>query len=94
MSRLLLTADGEHEQRIKFCNIPIQRDMATCTAPDHEFTKVSPGRPTDQRISFQHIDGPYDVFNVRWRVRSLMPKDMFQDAIEIIPDLCRELDAT
>ena len=67
--------------------------MAACTAPEHEFTQVPSGRPTDQRIAFQHIDGPYDVFNVRWRARSLMPKDMFQDAIEIIPDVRRELDA-
>jgi len=93
VSRLLLTADGEHKYRIKFRNVSTQRDIATRTAPDHEFSKVPPGRPTDQRIGFQHIDGPYDVFNARRRVRSLILKELFQDAIEIIPDLWRELDA-
>ena len=90
---LLLTADGEHKHRVKFCNISIQRDITACAAPDHKFSKVRSDRPTDQRIVFQHIDCPYDVFNARSRVRDLMLKDMLQDAIEIIPDLWCELDA-
>lgn len=93
VTRLLLTADGEHKHRIKLCNISIQRDIATCTAPDHKFSEIRSRGPTDQRIAFQYIDCFYDVFNMRWRIGPLMRKEMFQDAIEIVPDLWRELDA-
>src|SRR6266511_459196 len=93
VTRLLLTADGEHEHRIKFCNVSIKRDITACTAPDQKFSKVPSDRPTDQRIAFQHIDRLYDVFDTGPRVDSLMRKEMFQDAIEIVPDLWCELDA-
>ncbi len=93
VTRLLLAADGEYKHRVKFSNVSIQCDIAACTAPDHKFSKVRSDRPTDQRIALQHIDCSYDVFNVRWRVRHLMLKHMLQDAIEIVPDLWRELDA-
>jgi hypothetical protein len=43
--------------------------------------------------ALQHFDCPYDVFDTRWRVSLLMRKEMFQNAIEIIPDLWCELDA-
>jgi len=67
--------------------------VTACMVPDHEFSKVRSGKPTDQRIAFQHIDCPYDVFNTRRRVRALMRQEMVQDAIEINPYLRRELDA-
>ena len=93
VTRLLLTADGEHKHRIKFCNVSIQRDIAVCTAANHKFSKIHSRGTTDQWIAFQHIDCLYDVFNTRCCVHSLMRKEMFQDVIEIIPDLWCELDA-
>jgi hypothetical protein len=60
-NRFLLTADGEHKHRIKFCNVSIKRDIAACAVSDHQLSKVRSGRPTDQRIAFQHIDGSCDV---------------------------------
>src|SRR5450631_2779020 len=77
VTRLLLTADGEHKHRIKFCNVSIECDIAACAAPDHQLPKVRSGKPTDQRIAFQHIECPYDVLNTRWRIRHLMRKEMF-----------------
>jgi hypothetical protein len=93
VTRLLLTADGEHKHRVKYRNVSIQRDITARTVPDHKFSKVRSDRPTDQRIAFQHIDCPHDVFNARGCFRHLMLKEMFQDAIEVIPDLWCELDA-
>lgn len=93
MTRFLLTADTDDKHRIKFCNVSIECDITACTAPHHQLSEIRPGRPTDQRIAFQHIDSPYDVSNMRWRIRRLMRNEMSQDAIEIIPDLWRELDA-
>ena len=93
VNRFLLAADGEHEYRIQLGNVAIQRDVTTFVAPDHELPQVRLGSPTDQRIAFQHIDGPDDVFDARRRVRSLVLNEMFQDAIEIIPDLRCEFDA-
>jgi hypothetical protein len=90
---LLLTTDGEHKGRIKLCNVSIQRDVTTRTVPDHKFSQVRPDRPTDERIAFQHIDCPHDVFNARARFRHLMLKEMFQDAVEVIPNFRCELDA-
>ena len=75
VTRLLLTADGKHKHRVKFCNVSIQRDITIRTLPDHKFSKVRSDRLTDKRNVFQHIDCPHDVFNARWCFRQLMLKE-------------------
>lgn len=92
VTRLRLTADGEHKDCIKFCNVSIQRDITACAAAYHKLSKIRSRRTTDQWIAFQHVECFYDVFNTRCCIRALMRKEMFQDSIEIIPDLGCELD--
>ena len=47
-------------------------------APDHRFSKVRSGGPTDQRVALQHVNCSDEVFNARWGVRRLMLKEIFQ----------------
>src|SRR5205823_3809274 len=60
---LFLTADGEHKHRVELHNVSIQRDITACTAANHKLSKIRSCRTTDQRIAFQHVDCPYDVFD-------------------------------
>ena len=49
--------------------------------------------PKYQRVAFEHIDGPNNVVNSRRRVCHFMLQQMVENAIEVIRDLRRQLDA-
>jgi CxxC motif-containing protein len=63
-------------------------------ATDHQLCKVCSDRPTDQRIAFKHIECPDSVLDARLCIGDLMLKNMLQDAIEIISNFSRKLDAS
>jgi len=92
MTGFFLAADGEHKRRVELRHVSIERDIAFRAATDHELSKIRAHRAAYERIAFQHIDCPHDVFYACGRVRYLMLDEMRENAVEVVADLRGELD--
>lgn len=63
------------------------------TTADHQFAFTLRYRTTDQRVLRQNFNGSNDFANALTRVFYLMAGQMIEDAIEILCNLRRQLDA-
>ena len=63
------------------------------TTTDHEFALGIRHRVTDQRVLHQNIQGSNDFADALPRILNLMVRQMIKDAIKILCNLRRQLDA-
>ncbi len=73
--------------------ISVQRNIAACTASNHELPEVGPHSSADQRITFEHIDRPNNVVHPGRRVRQPLFHQMIENALKVIRDRRRQLDS-
>lgn len=94
VSGLPLPTQGKHEHRVDFRHIPVQGDVAMRESSDDQRTGRSLDRPPDERVVFEHINGPDDALHASYRIFAIVLDKMVEDAFEIIDNLGRQLDSS
>jgi hypothetical protein len=92
ITRFLLTSDCEDEYCVKFWNVSIQRDIPSRASTDDELSEIHSHGAAYERIAFQYVDRPNNVFDARFGVGDLLFDQVRKDAIEVVADLWSELD--
>lgn len=92
-SYLKLAANRKDKNGIGFGNVSVQGDITVRTLADHQFPLVVIYRAANQGIVLQHIDRLDDLPDARCRIFNLIPGQMIEDAVKVIPHLGRQLDS-
>ena len=93
VTSLALAPDGQDEHRVDAGHEPVQRDIAARLPPDHQFPLTALHRPADERGMAQYLHRLHDLADPRERVLYLEPRQVLEEAIEIVQHFRRELDA-
>lgn len=92
--RFTLTSNRQHEDRIQFSHVAVQRHVPVRSAPDHKFALVPRHRPPYLRIALEHVQCLDDLSDTRSRLLGLELVQMIEDAIEVVADLGCDFDAS
>ena len=84
ISHFALMADREDEDRVFVQLVAVESDVACLTSGDHELPEAGLGRPPDERMTPQHVDGFLDEaeclqggFRVRLDQKVRQPFEVF-----------------
>ena len=92
VSRLTLTADGEHEHGVDHRNEAVKRYVAVTAVADDERSVAAPGRTSDQRAVGKDVERLDDLRNAPRRIGNIEGEQVVEESIEVIQDFGYQLD--
>lgn len=92
VASLPLTADRKYEDRVELFNVAVQRYVSPGAAPDDQLPRICGYGSSDKRVVPEYIDGLNDFPDSARRIFNSVPREMIENAIEVIPDLGSQLD--
>jgi len=87
-----LAFQRQHKDGVYFRNIAVQRDITPRVATDDQLAFFLLGGAADERVVFEHGDGLDDFPDAIRHVLDFVLRQMFEDAIDVLADLRRQLD--